>query len=164
MMPGFTHSEIGADPIVVDAYFAASPAQVFEAWTDQDAVMDWFGYEPQSLESVIVDLRPGGQWRFTFKPDAGQQMGFEGEYIEVLPNKRLVYSWRHFAQLPDGERELTPASRVEVDFENKGIGTQVRLVHSGIKTDDARKGVGHGWTTAFGSLLKVFSLDQSSSN
>ncbi len=159
MMPGFTHSEIGVDPIVVDAYFAASPAQVFEAWTDEDAVMQWFGYQPQSLESALVDLRPGGQWRFTFKPNDGKQMGFEGEYIEVLPSRRLVFSWQHFALQANGERELTPASRVEVDFEVKGVGTQVRLVHSGIKSIDGLKGVGRGWATSFASLLQVFASE-----
>ena len=156
MMPGFTHTEIGADPIVVDAYFAASPAQVFEAWTDESAVMQWFGNQPQSLESALVDLRPGGRWRFTFKPNDGKQMGFEGEYLEVLPGERLVFSWHHFALQANGERELTPASRVEVDFTVKGIGTQVRLVHSGIKSADGLKGVGRGWATSFTSLLQVF--------
>ena len=48
----------------------------------------------------------------------------------------------------------TPYSQVEVTFTPKGSGTDVRLVHTGISTKDARLGVG-GWEAAFTNLLEV---------
>ena len=75
------NTEPGADPIVVEGYFAAAPARVFQAWTDPDIVMRWFGRVPNSLHSATIDLRRGGAWRFVESSDDVKSVGFEGEYV-----------------------------------------------------------------------------------
>jgi uncharacterized protein YndB with AHSA1/START domain len=65
----FVKSVPGDDPIVVEGYFAATPARVFEAWTDPDIVVKWFGRAPNSVLSAIIDLRPGGAWQFLLSKD-----------------------------------------------------------------------------------------------
>ncbi len=49
----FVKSAPGDDPIVVEGFFAATPAKVFEAWTDPNIVVKWFGQAPNSLHSAI---------------------------------------------------------------------------------------------------------------
>ena len=145
----FVKSVPGDDPIVVEGYFAAPPAKVFEAWTDPDIVVKWFGQTPNSLHSAAIDLRPGGAWRFLKSKDDEKSVGFEGLYLDIQPGEKLVFSWTHVIAHASGVREVTPASRVEVTFAPKGKGTYVRLVHSGIGSQDARRGVGGGWEAAF---------------
>lgn len=153
----FVKSPPGEDPVVVEGYFAAPPAIVFEAWTDPDIVVKWFGRKPNSLYSADIDLRPGGAWRFLMSKDDRKLTGFEGEYLDIRPGERLVFSWSHVVEQADGARDATPYSRVEVEFSPKGAGTYVRLVHSAIQSDGARRGVGGGWETGFGYMVEMFS-------
>lgn len=155
-MMQFVKSPPGDDPIVVEGYFAVSPDKVFEAWTDPDIVVQWFGQAPYSLKSATIDLRPGGAWRFLMSDDGGQSVAFEGAYIEVRAAKRLVFSWSHVVDRGDAGRDATAESRVEVDFTPNGDGTNVRLVHTGIQSADARHGVGGGWEKGFGFIEAMF--------
>ena len=148
----FVKSVPGDDPLVVEGYFAASPARVFEAWTDPNIVMKWFGQTPNSLHSATIDLRPGGAWRFLKSQDADKSVGFEGQYLDVRPDEKLVFSWAHVVTHANGTRETTPTSRVEVTFTAKGKGTFVRLVHSAISNEPSRRGIGGGWEASFASL------------
>ena len=152
----FMTSAPGDDPIVVEGYFAAPPEQVFEAWTDPDIVVQWFGQAPYSLKSATIDLRPGGTWRFLMSSDDEQSASFEGAYLEVRRAERLVFSWSHVVNRGAGGRDATPESRVEVDFIANGDGTDVRLVHSGIRSEDGRRGVGGGWEKGFGFMDRIF--------
>lgn len=152
----FVQSGPGDDPIVVEGYFAASPARVFKAWTDPEIVVKWFGQTPHSLHSATIDLRPGGVWRFLKSSDAEKTVGFEGQYLDIQPDEKLVFSWTHVISHAGGEREATPYSQVEVDFTARGKGTYVRLVHSAVRREDARRGIGGGWEAAFGHIFAMF--------
>lgn len=156
----FVKSAPGDDPIVVEGYFAADPANVFRAWTDPDIVVQWFGQMPNSLHSATIDLRPGGAWRFLISSDDEKSVGFEGQYQDVLPDRKLVFSWVHVTVYANGEREETPSSRVEVTFTPKGSGTTVRLVHSAIQSPDALRAVGSGWQASFTSLASALEKHQ----
>ena len=148
----FVRSEPGDDPIVVEGYFAATPALVFQAWTDPDIVVKWFGRGPNTLHSAAIDLRRGGTWQFLLSKDEETSVGFEGEYLDFEPGERLVFTWSHVIAHTNGKREATPYSQVEIDFAAKGSGTNVRLVHSAVLSEDARKGVGGGWEASFNTL------------
>lgn len=152
----FVQSGPGDEPVVVEGYFAAAPALVFRAWTDPDIVMKWFGQAPNSLHSATIDLRPGGEWRFLKTSDGTKTVGFEGQYLDIRPDEKLVFSWSHVITHTDGEREATPYSRVEVDFTARGKGTYVRLVHSTVRREEARRGIGGGWEAAFGHIQAMF--------
>ncbi|OUR80369.1 hypothetical protein A9Q83_01330 [Alphaproteobacteria bacterium 46_93_T64] len=152
----FMTSEPGNDPIVVEGYFPASPERVFNAWTDPDIIIKWFGTAPNSLHSAKIDLHLGGVWEFIKSKDDAKTIGFEGQYQEIKPGEQLIYSWCHVITHADGERDASPYSRVEVNFKAKGKGTYVQLIHSAVRSEDARLGIGGGWNASFGSLLDVF--------
>lgn len=157
----FVRTEPGEDPIIVEGYFAAAPARVFQAWTDPDMVMKWFGYAPNSLQGARIDLRPGGAWQFLKSNDAEKSVGFEGEYLEIDPGKRLRFTWSYFVEHANGEREATPASQVEVHFTANGSGTDIRLVHGAIQDEGTRQGFAGGWDAAFGTLNTILSTPES---
>lgn len=142
----------GADPIIVKGFFAASSQRVFQAWTDARVVMKWFGRAPNSLLSASIDLRPGGAWKFLEAKDDRASYGFEGEYLEIEPEKRLVFTWTKVVEQFNGKREATPVSRVEVTFEASGSGTCVRVVHSSVHDHDTRTAFGGGWTFGLNTM------------
>lgn len=148
----FVRSEPGNDPIIVEGYFAATPARVFQAWTDPNIVMKWFGRVPNSLHSATIDLRQGGAWQFLESKDEEKSVGFEGEYLDIEPGERLVFTWSKVIVHASGERESTPHSRVEVILTEMGSGTAVRLVHSAVHSEETRRGFGGGWECAFNTM------------
>ncbi|MDH3738355.1 MAG: SRPBCC domain-containing protein [Alphaproteobacteria bacterium] len=153
----FVRSEPGDDPIIVEGYFAVAPAQVFQAWTDPDIVMKWFGRAPNSLHAATIDLRPGGAWQFLELGDAEKSVGFEGEYLDIEPGERLVFTWSKVIAHASGDRDATPTSQVEVTFTANGRGTDVRLVHSAVHDEPTRRGFGGGWSFAFGTMSALLS-------
>jgi uncharacterized protein YndB with AHSA1/START domain len=148
----FVRTEPGDDPIIVEGYFAVTPAKAFQAWTDPDIVMKWFGYTPNSLHSATIDLRPGGAWQFLKSSDEEKSVGFEGEYLDIEPDKRLVFTWSYVVAHATGARDATPYSQVEVNFTAKGNGTNIRLVHSAVLDEAMRTGFSGGWDAAFNTM------------
>lgn len=76
--------------LVVTRTFDAPARLVFEAWTRADLFQQW--WLPKSmdmkLESIEMDVRPGGRYRLGF----GGGMEFFGRYLEVIPPVRLVWT------------------------------------------------------------------------
>jgi uncharacterized protein YndB with AHSA1/START domain len=68
---------------------------VWSEWTDPAAFADWFG-GPEfevPLESVSLDVRPGGEWRATMiGGPTRREIQWSGEYLEVVEPERLVVS------------------------------------------------------------------------
>ncbi len=153
----FVRTEPGKDPIIVEGYFAASPSRVFRAWTDPDIVKKWFGRAPNSLHSAAIDLREGGAWRFLESSDQEKSIGFEGEYLDIEPGERLVFTWSKFIARAAGDRDVTPVSQVEIIFSARDNGTHVRLVHSAVHDEGTRKGFAGGWDFAFGTMRTLLS-------
>ena len=67
---------------------------VFDAWTRPELVARWWA--PKSLGVSIVscdaDVRVGGQYRYVLKPGTRDIFAFSGQYTEVTPHSRLVYT------------------------------------------------------------------------
>ena len=89
--------------------------------------------------------------------DDERSVGFEGEYLDIEPGERLVFTWSKVTAHATGERESTPYSQVEVIFTAKGSGTDVRLVHSAVHSDETRRGFGVGWNFAFNTMSALLS-------
>jgi len=153
----FVKSEPGADPIIVEAYIDASPADVFRAWTDPNIVKRWFGPEPNTLVSATIDLRVGGAWCFLEHQTGTHSSGFRGEYIVIEPERRLVFSWVKFTTRAIGERASTQPSRVEISLSTNGTGTDLHLTHSGIIDNEMRHGFARGWNVGIGGMLVALS-------
>jgi uncharacterized protein YndB with AHSA1/START domain len=75
--------------------FEAPRERVWREWTEPKAFADWFG-GPMSevpLETVSMDVRPGGSWRLTMYTEPGRrEIRWSGEYLEVVEPERLVFT------------------------------------------------------------------------
>ena len=153
----FLRSEPGDEPVLVEGLLPSPPARVFAAWTTPAELTRWFGLRENGMISAEVDLRVGGVWRFEMRSDSNSRQFLEGEYLEVAPPKRLVFSWRHVVLPPSGEPEPSPVSRVELTFEPQGAATRLRLRHEAIEQQPARIGVGAGWNASMERLGRILS-------
>ena len=80
--------------VVVTRTFDAPARLVFEAWSNPELFRKW--WVPRSmgmtLRSCEMDVRTGGKYRLVFGDDPANPMAFFGKYLEVVPNKRIVWT------------------------------------------------------------------------
>ncbi|MBS1911883.1 MAG: SRPBCC domain-containing protein [Bacteroidetes bacterium] len=104
--------------------------RVWFAWSDAEQLEHWF------TDRADIDFRIGGRYR--------NSDGDEGEYLEIVPEKHISFTWEQ----PD----YAPGSIVTVDFVPDGDnGTILRLEHSRVACDDAED-LEIGWTWSLDSL------------
>ncbi len=79
--------------ILITREFNAPRHLVFKAWTTPELIKRWWHAKRGEVTVADVDLRVGGKWRWVMVvTDGGFEMAFHGEYREVVPNARLVYT------------------------------------------------------------------------
>jgi uncharacterized protein YndB with AHSA1/START domain len=110
--------------------FDAPRERVWREWTEPEAFADWFGAPTAEvpLDSVVMDVRPGGAWGLTMLVGpARNAVAWKGEYLEVQPPERLVLT---MSDQPDDDRyeritvELVDlgGERTEMRMEQRGHG------------------------------------------
>jgi uncharacterized protein YndB with AHSA1/START domain len=134
--------------------FDAPREAVFDAWTSPEVMRRWWAAEHDwSTPVAEVDLRPGGRIRVGMaEPDGEPVHTFSGEYLEVRRPERLVFTveW-------EGPDAGGPVSTVTVEFREKGEGTTVTLVESGLRAESLADHE-DGWTKCLDNLeTRVFS-------
>jgi uncharacterized protein YndB with AHSA1/START domain len=127
-------------------HYPVACEKVWRAWTEPQALKAWFG--PEEIVEVPVaeiDLRVGGGFRVRMHAADGETHEVSGTYLEIVPNRKLVFSW---AWRSTPER----ASRVTVRIEPDAAGCELVLLHEQFFDEAARDGHSHGWT---GALVKL---------
>jgi uncharacterized protein YndB with AHSA1/START domain len=134
--------------------FAATPEEVFDAWTSTDVLERWWGRPGWSPSSFDVDLRVGGGYSLRMLDEDGKPHAVAGEYREIERPHRIVYTWCWEVGGPDPGH----VSLVTVEFHADGSRTTVVLEHSGLPSEGSRLGHGDGWGGALDNLARqVFS-------
>ncbi len=89
------------DQILITRTFDAPKHLVYRAWTEAELVARWWHANRGEIKSVDIDLRVGGKWRWVMVTPDGFEVGFHGEYIEIVPDEKLV-STEEFDGAPGG--------------------------------------------------------------
>ena len=79
--------------MVMTRVFDAPPEFLFKAYTDQNLIPQWWGPKRLTTSVVKMDVRPSGIWRFVQRDSEGNEYIFNGMYHEIVPPKRLVYTF-----------------------------------------------------------------------
>jgi uncharacterized protein YndB with AHSA1/START domain len=95
--------------ILIEREFDAPRELVYKAYTTPELIKRWWHAKRGQVTLVEIDLRVGGHWRYAMVTPDGTEVGFHGEYREVVPNERLVTS-EVFEGLPEGVSEEDAAT------------------------------------------------------
>jgi uncharacterized protein YndB with AHSA1/START domain len=90
------------EQILITREFNAPKHLVYKAWTTPELVKRWWSGRRGEVTLAEIDLRVGGRWRYVMVANGGFEVGFHGEYREIVPNERLV-STEVFEGMPDAE-------------------------------------------------------------
>jgi uncharacterized protein YndB with AHSA1/START domain len=131
--------------------FDAPRHAVFAAWTDPEVLRRWWAAGPDwDTPEADVDLRVGGAYRLAMRdPGSGDVYVVGGQYTEVAPPERLVYTWTWEHDSPGSAESL-----VTVVFRDDGPRTTVLLTHTGFADAAAVARHEHGWHAVMDSLAR----------
>ena len=101
------------EQILITREFDAPKHLVFKAWTTPELVKRWWNANRGEVTIAEIDLRAGGSWRYVMVAENGMEVGFHGEYREVIPNERIVGT-EVYEGAPDAAA-LTTTTFTEVD-------------------------------------------------
>jgi uncharacterized protein YndB with AHSA1/START domain len=109
--------------IVMTRVFDAPRELVWKAYTDPEAIPQWWGPRRHATTVDKMDVRPGGAWRYVSRDADGNEYAFRGEYREVVPPERLVATFE-FEPLP-GHVSVETLTLVEHDGKTTLTNTSV---------------------------------------
>ena len=92
--------------ILITREFNAPGPLVYKAYTTPELIKRWWSGDRGEVTLAEVDLRVGGRWRYVMKANGGFEVGFHGEYREIVPNERLVTT-EIYEGMPEGEAVVT---------------------------------------------------------
>jgi uncharacterized protein YndB with AHSA1/START domain len=101
------------EQILIRREFDAPKALVYKAFTTPELVKRWWHANRGEATIAEIDLQVGGRWRYVMVADGGFEVGFHGEYREIVPNERIV-STEVYEGMPEGEAVNT-LTLTEVD-------------------------------------------------
>jgi uncharacterized protein YndB with AHSA1/START domain len=131
---------------------AARPSIVFEAMTTAEGVAAWFGPDDLPVVHAEMDARVGGAYRVHFRTLDGRDHEACGEFLEVIPSRRIVMSW---SWASGGElEERGRVSRVEIELKSIGDGTELTFTHAALGSEPSAKSHEGGWTGALDKLVR----------
>jgi uncharacterized protein YndB with AHSA1/START domain len=144
-----THITPDNDVVVTEIFIAAPRERVFQAITDPQQAVQWWGRRDHYyFNEFTMDVRVGGKWSTSGASAKMGDLKVHGEFLEVDPPRRLAYSW---------SSSWMPAfTKVLWELKSQDNGTLVRLTHSGFAGNaDQAQGHSHGWSLVF-TWLQAF--------
>jgi uncharacterized protein YndB with AHSA1/START domain len=115
------------EQILIEREFDAPRELVYKAYTTPELVSRWWHANRGEVTSVEIDLRVGGRWRYVMTACGGPEVGFHGEYREIVPNERLV-STEFFEGVPDGVSEEDATTLNTATFTDVEGGTKLTIL------------------------------------
>jgi uncharacterized protein YndB with AHSA1/START domain len=145
------------DHLTIERQLDAPREQVWAMWVDPDQFATWYGPTGATIPVATFDLRVGGRRLVCMEMpgvDGPTRMWFAGEFLEIVPHERLVYTEfmsdergaPRTDMAPDGHPATT---EVHVQLDADGDRTRMTMTHVGIPTDSPGA---MGWTMAFDKL------------
>ena len=136
----------------IKRFIKAPRDRVYRAWTDPAQLREWWGPEGVQTRNFTADARVGGKYRWDLLNQEGEEMSVFGEYRELVPGKKIVFTWKW----DDDENWEEHTSVVTVEFSDRDGGTEVRLVHEKLPSEASRDRHNEGWNSVLDRLEKFF--------
>jgi uncharacterized protein YndB with AHSA1/START domain len=152
-------AEAAERELVITRILDAPRQLVFQAWTEPDRAVRWWG--PQGFTTLYcdMDVRPGGAFRVCMRSPEGVEHWKQGVYREVVEPERLVFTFAW----EDAEGRPGHQTLVTVTFAEHGGKTELTLRQAVFETVAARDVHRHGWASTlerFAEYLADASLNR----
>jgi uncharacterized protein YndB with AHSA1/START domain len=97
------------EQILITREFDAPKHLVYEAFTTPELIRRWWHANRGEVTVVEIDLRVGGKWRYVMVTPDGMEVGFHGDYREIVPHERVVTTevYEGIPQPADGPEQGT---------------------------------------------------------
>ncbi len=105
----------------------ATPERIYRAFLDPDAMAKWL--PPNGFTGKVhhLEAKVGGTYRMSFKNfTTGHGHSFGGEYLELVPNERIVHTDKFDDPNLPGEMQVT------ISLKEVSCGTELNIVQEGI--------------------------------
>jgi uncharacterized protein YndB with AHSA1/START domain len=133
--------------LTLERFYRVAPEEVWRAWTDPQALARWFGPgKPQAVTLAELDVRVGGRLRVLFGGADGREHEVHGVYRQVLPHRRLAFTWTWPRTTPERE------SLVTIELRKAGRGTEMIFTHAQHFDESVRDNHRRGWSESFAKL------------
>ena len=155
-----THKPDPQLDLVLERVVDVAPSLVWAAWTRPEYIKQWFTPAPWQTVDCEIDLRPGGIFRFVMRSPEGQEFPNEGCWLEVIENKKLVWT----GALKQGYRPRQPGYGPEdancpflftavILLEPHGSGTMYTAIAIHADKEGAKKHADMGFHEGWGKTL-----------
>lgn len=78
--------------LVLELILDAKPENLYRCWTEAELLKQVFAPKPWTTPSAKMDVRAGGASEITMRSPEGQEFPNKGQYLEVIPGKKLVFT------------------------------------------------------------------------
>ena len=124
--------------------------KIYQAWTRPEHMIQWWGISDDVASRVAeVDVRVGGRFRVEFEIGNGKHDNVSGVYREVVPDRRLVFSWT-WGATPERESQVT------IDLKPDGDSTILTLTHEQLFDQKSCDDHVIGWNIILDNLARQF--------
>jgi uncharacterized protein YndB with AHSA1/START domain len=148
--------------LVFERVVDVPPERVWAAWTTPEQIKKWFTPDPWKTIECEIDLRPGGEFRTVMQSPEGQNYPNVGCYLEIVPNRRLVWTDMLTAGFRPADKQ--PSEHAPIGFtaivsmEPQGNGTKYTATAMHMNPEDRKKHEGMGFHEGWGKALEQLVL------
>ena len=150
------------DAVVIERTFDAPIELVWRMWTEAEHFQSWYGPQGASIPVANMDVQVGGKRLICMEmqtPNGPMQMWMCGEYLEISPTGRLVYTE---SMSDENGNIMSPAAMgmpghpevTEVIVELEALGERTRMVMTHVGVPAGSPGEG-GWMQAFDKMSGI---------
>ena len=134
----------------IKRFINAPRARVYAAWTDPAQLKEWWGPETVRTRNFAADVRVGGKYRWDLINQEDEEMSVFGEYRELVPEKKIVFTWKW----DDDDVWENRNSVVTVELFDAAGGTELHLRHEQLPSTESRDRHNEGWNSVLDQLEK----------
>lgn len=151
-----TTTRVDGNDLVLTRIIDAPPEKVYAAWTQPELLTQWFVPKPWTIAKAELDVRVGGANHIVMRGPDGTEFPNHGVYLEVVKNRRLVFT---DAYTKAWEPSAKPFMTASVDLEDVGGGTRytARARHWSKEDREAHETMGfhEGWSVCAEQLAAL---------
>ncbi|WHT39040.1 SRPBCC family protein [Myroides sp. mNGS23_01] len=139
-----------ANKVTLHRVFTASPAKVFKAFADADALVSWLPPYGFTAKLHHMEFKVGGTYEMSFTNfSTGTSHAFGGQYVEIIDKEVIKYTDRfNDPQLP-GEMITT------IRLKEVSCGTEIIAIQEGIPDAIPVEMCYLGWQESLDKLKKL---------